>query len=764
MAGPLEGLRVLELATGIAGPYGGRLLAMLGASVVKLEPEGGDPVRRQPVDGRPLAGPSPLHLHLNAGKRLLSREAVELGEQLAWADVVVDGSVRNQLEGTPLDPERLQRDPAAPLLVTTSAWGFEAEDAGRMTDELLVQAAAGVMSATGDPDGPPLRFPGFQTQYFSGAYVAAGALAGLRKPGCRHVDVPWIHAIASGVEASWSRNLHTNFRERPAGPHQLDVFPSGALPCADGFVVPGTIRPTDWLAQCEVYGRPELASDERFRSRRRRRANREELWSTLRPWYAARTRQQIFDAALEAGWALGMVLQGTDVAADPHLAARGFLGDPELSGSGGARAPVRPWLAPGLPVTPLAEIGDGAASAASSERLEAGARRPLDRVRVLEVTQAWAGPFVGRLLGALGADVVKVEGAVRPDGWRVPARFGDLAPDLGRDPDELSVEISPNWNSLNRNKRHCVIDLTKDEGRGVFLDLVRVADVVVANMTARVLPKLRLAYADLAFVNDRIILIHMPALGASGPFRDAAGYGSVVEGMGGFGGLFGAPDEGARISQTYYPDPVAGLHASVAALSMLERRDRTGQGGEVDLSHQETLWLQLGEAIVAAGEGGCVERVGNRVPGTATSGVFPTQDGRFVAVASAEPCDELVRDSERHSCAELLEALRERGAPATEVLHFAEARDSDAMAPAIERVRHAVTRERPYLRVPLRLDGAPVETRLPAPTFDRHTREVLADWLGYGAARIDALAERGAVGGTPDPEALRAFYRMRSRR
>jgi crotonobetainyl-CoA:carnitine CoA-transferase CaiB-like acyl-CoA transferase len=153
-------------------------------------------------------------------------------------------------------------------------------------------------------------------------------------------------------------------------------------------------------------------------------------------------------------------------------------------------------------------------------------------------------------------------------------------------------------------------------------------------MTARVLPKLSVSYDDLRAVNDGIILIHMPALGATGPYRDAAGYGTIVEGMGGFASLFGAPEEGARISQTYFPDPVAGLHASLAVLSMLERRERTGSGGEVDLSHAEVLWLQLGEGIVAAGEAAPIERIGNRMPGLATSGVFPTGDGRWIAVAS----------------------------------------------------------------------------------------------------------------------------------
>ena len=238
MSGPLSGLRVLELATGIAGPYGGRLLAMLGATVVKVEPAGGDPARTQPIDGRPVADPGPLFVHLNAGKRLVAALPEER-EAIAWADVVIESRVRRELAGTALEPERLA---GGPTLITTSAWGFESDEAGRCADELLVQAAAGVMGTTGDPDGPPLRFPGFQSQYMAGAYVAAAALAARRLP-ARWIDVSWLGAIASSVEGGWSRNLQTDWRQPPGGAHQLEVYPSGALPCADGFVVPGTIRP-----------------------------------------------------------------------------------------------------------------------------------------------------------------------------------------------------------------------------------------------------------------------------------------------------------------------------------------------------------------------------------------------------------------------------------------------------------------------------------------------------------------------------------------
>lgn len=766
--GPLAGLRVLELATGVAGAYGGRLLALLGARVVKLEAAGGDPLEAQPIESGALEGLSPLHVHLNTGKRRVRRDRVPLGRALRWADVAIESRVRHELDGTALDPNRLSRLPHPPVLVTTSAWGFEAPDAGIVTDELLVQALSGAMSTTGDPDGPPLRLPGFQAQMLSGAYVAAAALAALRSPGSRHVDVPWVACMASGVEGSWSRNLQTDSREPPGGPHQLGLFPSGALPCADGFVVPGTVRPSDWVAQCGVYERPDLLTDERFRSRGRRTRNHAELWNTLRPWYAARTRDQIFRAALDAGWACGMVVRGTDALVDPHLRARGFLTQQTLPDRSVISQPRRPWLGPDLPAgrarLSVAGEDDGwFESAAYDERPATPPRAPLSGVRVLELTQAWAGPFVGRFLGAFGADVVKVESARRPDGWRGPSPFGLMAPHLDVDPKSFSVEIGPNFNTLNRNKRHCSIDLRHEHGRAVFLDLVGAADVVVANMTARVLPDLRLAYADLAAANPRIILIHMPALGATGPYRGAAGYGTVVEGMGGLGALFGAPEEGARITQTYYPDPVAGLHASVAVLSMLERRERTNEGGEVDLSHQETLWLQLGEALVSASRGRDPERMGNAVPGAATSGVFPTNDGRWVAVSSSVACDDLVAESDHETADALLTALAERGARAVPVLHFAEARDAEPMRRWIEHLHHPVTLERPYLRVPLTVDGARLDSRRPSPLFDQDTDEVLKEWLGLDPDEIGALRLTDAVGGAPDPDGLRDFYLKRSR-
>ncbi len=750
-APPLDGVRVLELATGIAGPYGGRLLAMLGASVVKVEPGAGDPARWLQVDDVPLVGPSPVYLHLNAGKRNVAAAAFELSLALDWADVVIDSKVRAQRSAGPLDPALLRARPGAPHLVSATAWGFEAAEPGSVGDELLVQAVAGVMGVTGDPDGAPLRFPGWQSQYLTGAYVAAAALGAIRADAPQHVDLSWLACLATGVEASYSRYLQRRRSDQRGGAHPPHLYPSGALPCADGYVVPGTVRLYDWLTQCEIYGREDLLEDPRFRRREARAAHAAALWDEIGPWYAAHSRHEIFELAIARQWALGMIMTGRDTLADRHLGERGFLG--KIGSAGGDFvAPVRPWLAPGLPVESqrVAETGaDDPSWCAEGSVRSRPQRSPLEQLRVLELTVAWAGPFVGRYLGALGADVVKIEAGERPDGWRGPHKPGSVLPrgEARTDAEELSLDVAPNFNSLNRNKRALALDLKSPEGRALCLELVAQVDVVVANFTQRVLPTLGLDYAELRRANPGVVLLNMPALGASGPYREAAGYGSIIEGMGGFASRFGGEKEGARVSQTFYPDPVAGIHGVVAVLAALAARDRDDAGAELDLSQQEVLWLLFGESIVtASGQGRDVGRLSNREPGAATSGVFPTADGDWVAVVSERDCDGLVSSSRERKSVDFVQEVRAAGGRAEVVLDFHASCLDPRMRPWLESVEHPVTGTISSLRVPLRVDGMYVDTRRPAPVFDQHTEQVLSDWIQCPERRMLGLRSVGVLG------------------
>ncbi len=723
---PLAGLRVLELADGIGGPYAGRLLAMLGATVVKVEPPNGDPARRKQVDDIELqpGETSALYVHLNAGK--LNVAAAD-APPLSWADVVVHNRVRSQLAGTELDPTR-PADADHPLLVTVTAWGFDADDPGSIEDELLVQAASGAIAATGNVGEAPLRLPGWQAQYQAGATAAVGVLAALRLPGTRHVDVPWIAALEVGMELEFADRLMAQRSRGPSGPFPPAGFPGGALPCKDGHVCPGSYRDVDWEMQSIFYEMPELYEDPRFNSRAARAQRVEELWEIIKPWYASKTKREIFQYCLDSPWTVGMVMTGTDALADQHLAARETFGTLETT-QGPVRAPVRPFRMPGVPVPDQRVRVSGESRAPSGPRPKV-ARPPLDGLRMLELTVAWAGPFVGNFLGALGMDVIRLE-AVRPfEGYRLLRLHPDSDPPNVREMRGTRewLEASNLFCAVNRNKRGLALDISGEQGQEVFRDLAKNVDVVLCNFTERVMPNLGLGYDVLKQLNEDIVVVRMPAFGTTGPYSHCAGYALVVEAMGGFAARWGYPEEGARVSDTYWPDSVAGTHAALAVMSAIERRDRTGLGCEVDFSHMDVMWSQLAEGIIVADRRGSdIGRMGNREPGVADSGIFPAADGGWEA------------------------RVQGRTRPVLDVLA---ASVDPSLAYRFETVDRDTIGKVTELRAPVIVDSKPTVTRRPAPHFDQHSDEVLAEVAGYDAAHIAELRDNKTVGGQlPVPKA-----------
>lgn len=695
--------------------------------MVKVEPSGGDPARTAPVDDVPVNGVSPLFVHLNAGKRITTDSDVDWDAAIGWADIVLDDRVGRQVRNTPLDPDALAHRGTVRVLATATAWGFDADDPGRLDEELLVQAASGALTATGDAGREPLRLPGWQSQYLAGGYALAGALACLSDGGFHHVETTWAGAMLTGVEAGLCAYLYQEDRPDDAGRQggfQVGAFPAGAWRCADGHVVPGTVRPVDWPLQCKVYGRPELADDERFRTPMARNENREALIAEIQAWLDAHGKREIFEAGLEEGWAVAMVMTAADALDDPHLADRRFVSDL----AGGGKIAGRPWRSAEIPENETVEVREAGRIRFPAPEEEGGFRgADVAGLKVLELTWAWAGPFVGRFLGTRGADVVRVETGGRPDAWRTRMRWRDVGTPVpeGVDPDDYTWDAAALFNTLNRNKRAVSVDLSHADGREVFVRLVRQADLLVVNMGHSVLADRGVEDDVLAAVDDGLVVLTMPALGATGPYRAMPGYGMLMEGMGGLSARFGYDDEGARASSTYYPDAVAGLHGVVASLAALAARDSTGRGTVIDLSQQEVTWLQMGESIVLRSlEGRETGRLGNREPGLPDSG-FERDNGGWRAVLDNDRAVPFLtwRDAYRNA------VLAERG--------------------LVERVGHPVTGERAYLSVPVTIDGAPLATRRRAPTFDEHTDEVLQEWAALPSADVAALRASEAVGTRP---------------
>ncbi len=737
----------METATGVAGPYAGRLLAMLGATVVKVEPPDGDPARVHPVDDQPDEGLSPLFVHLNAGKQNVEQVDAD------WAQVVIDDRIRADI-----DPAELV---SGPKLISVTAWGVDGPSSGRIEDELIVQAESGFLGFNRDPGAGPLRLPGWPAQYMAGAVAAVGAMAALRGDE-QHVDVSWLAAFLGSTELAYADALHCERPRDPVGAHPPSSFPSGAIPCADGFVAPGSIRAIDWEMQCLFYERPDLIEDPEYTSRQRRVAHVDELWDIIRPWYDAKTKREIFQLALDTPWAVGMIMTPTDALDDPHLSERQFLQSIETA-AGPVDGIGTVWRGEGLPAGPLrvsergadAAPGQGVAADTAGDAVPELDLKRLDGLRLIEMTVAWAGPYVGNLLSPLGVDVVKLEAQNPFDGWRAlrPYDHGMRPGQKEMVEDNRFFEASGLFNSLNRGKRGCVLSLAAEEGRQVFLDMLGSVDAIVANFSAHVLPSLGLDWETLKKANPGLVVVRMPAFGIDGPYSDAAGYGSIVEAMGGIGQRQGYDHEGARISNIYYPDPVAGVHATTALLAGLHRRDVTGAGGEIDMSHQEATWSLHGDALILASQHGRdVGRMGNREPGVPTSGIFETKDG-WVAVVGPESCRAVVDAAGEQATADVIATIVDGGGSAVEVLDPWTAPQAEPVASMLETVEHPVTGSVRHVASPFLLDGRRPTTTGPAPLFDQHTDEVIAELAGYDESKLTELRQAEVIGGELPPPA-----------
>lgn len=254
--------------------------------------------------------------------------------------------------------------------------------------------------------------------------------------------------------------------------------------------------------------------------------------------------------------------------------------------------------------------------------------RPLDGLRIVDLTVAIAGPVATSLLADLGAEVIRVEPPF-PRPLHV-----DIAPLVADAPDRPYNRIV-SYNDLHRAKRALTLDLSKPEGRDVLLHLVGESDAVIENMSPRVLPSLGLGYEQMRTAKRGIVLVSMPAFGSTGPLRDRVSYGPGIDAMSGLAHLTGYPDRGPMQLANYYCDYNAGALGAFAAIAAIRHRDRTGEGQHVELSMLEGELQVVGEALLDYTMNGRVQqRRGNDHPSMSPHGVYLCAgDDRWIAIA-----------------------------------------------------------------------------------------------------------------------------------
>jgi crotonobetainyl-CoA:carnitine CoA-transferase CaiB-like acyl-CoA transferase len=396
-------------------------------------------------------------------------------------------------------------------------------------------------------------------------------------------------------------------------------------------------------------------------------------------------------------------------------------------------------------------------------------------IRVVDLSMGWAGPLCGRHLADNGAEVIKVESCRHFDWWRGWEATQAFIDDNG-------AEKSPAFNMVNRNKFGITLDLVHDTGKALLKRLVAVSDVVIENYSSGVLPKLGLDYPALRAVNGELIMMSMPAFGATGSWRDYRAYGSTVEHASGLPHLNGAPDWPPTMQHVAFGDPVAGLNAAAALLIALRHRHRTGAGQYLDLSQAECLFpLAVHGILEQSATRRPPPRLGNRSRSAVPRGVFACRgDDEWVTIdvqteAQWQALQALVPALARFG--ELADRLREVDAIEAVVATWTATQTPDAVAQRLQRAsipaavlaaasrltrdpqlqarRFWTLRERAHVGITPQpaaayRDGAePYPIERAAPTLGEHNRRILGELLGLDAAAIAALQADGIIGDRP---------------
>ena len=494
----LEGVRVVELAGDIAGPYVGKLFADAGADVVKVEPAAGDQLRRWRSGA--------LFDFLNTSKRSVvgGIEDEEIFELCCAADVVVE---EGRPGAFPLDAVHARN--AQLVVVSITPYGQTGPWAGRPATEFTLQAWCGSTGGRGMPERPPLAAGGRIGEWVAGAYAGVAALAALtaaQRDGVgEHVDVAWLDAMCL------SMNTYTSVFAELSGwpplprPTRTVEIPSIEL-TADGYVSFTTNSHQQFHDFLTLIERPDKADDEDLFNALSRFKRRDEAWEMIRAYTRVRSTAELLERATLLRVPCGPVGNGAAVTGFDQFVERGVFVENPKRRFVQPRVPYRISGVASRPLAPAPGVGehDGAIDwtprAETTARSVEGARPlPLAGMRVLDCTAWWAGPAAGHALACLGADVIKVESTKRPDLMRYTS--------VHRPGTDQWWEYGPLFHGANNNKRAITLDLTQAEGRDLLLALLASADVILDNFTPRVMENFGLTWDVVHAANRRDVHI-----------------------------------------------------------------------------------------------------------------------------------------------------------------------------------------------------------------------------------------------------------------
>jgi crotonobetainyl-CoA:carnitine CoA-transferase CaiB-like acyl-CoA transferase len=773
--GPLHGLRVIDL-TDDTGRFASKLLAECGASVARIGQAGSGPAMRE-KDAQHRGGL--LDWWYDSGKLRLDVDLDTAPGRSSYrrlteqADLIIETERPGRLADLGIDHPDLVTGNERLVQVSLTPFGRTGPRRLWRTSDLVASALGGVLSVSGLPDQPVNPW-GRQALNLAGFVAAISGLAGVRAARVTgsgsHVDVSIHESVCTSIEQLffqyWFDDVlpFPKIAPRQASLHWLRVYE--VVPARDGWVMvtpaPNPASLLNWMVEEGFSEAVDLTN----RPLEEVLGNVDAIMRTMASFARDRDATELFHEAQRRRIAFGAVDSVPRVADNPQHRHRGFFravdwpGTPVTLPGPVARFHGSPAPAPRSPgeVTDVEDLLTEWQDGISSPKGERTLGKPLEGVRVLDLSHVLAGPMCTRVLGDLGADVLKVQTTER----------ATLVNDPGH----------PYFYVWNRSKRAVSLNMKDRRSIDVVKQLVQRSDVLIENFAAGVLDRWGLSYEQISAWNPGIIYLSMSmsGCGSEGPWSELVTYAPTIHALAGVTHLSNPPGRGDVGPGFSLNDHAAGLSGAYSVLAALIDRLATGNGQHIDIAQMETGSYLIGPALLDfLTNGREAQPIGNRDPfdQLVPNECYPTADGGWLAITCW--CDEdwarvvdacgLAADPQMKTVGGRLERadevdallaewagtvtseegqelLQAAGVPAGKIQN---AEDLMADPQLVDRALwhtfdHAVFGPRPHDRYPAVWSTGDLDPYLPSPAYvGEHNFEIYGELLGLDEV---AIAER----------------------
>ena len=648
-AGPLAGLTVLEAGERLAVTACGSVLAGLGAQVSAARSE--DDYRKKFP---------PLHADR---KRFVAGEIADTLR--TQADIV--------LVSSDVSPRSTSCRSQRQILCDITAYGSSGPMAGVAHADCLLQAVTGLADTTGEPDAPPAlcAFPAIEgiAALYATAGVLTAVLARNRTGRGQSIEI----ALFDCAFSTLATFIPFHFIGKPvtrSGNRHVLASPWNIYRASDAWLVICTGSDDQWLRLCDVLERPDLAEDSRLKRGPDRVLHRAIVDEAVQGWIA-RLDAAAAAAALEArGVAAGPVVAANALSQEPNIRHRGLYSER------GLQSAIR-YFSPST--RQLAARPDHPSTQAPAFEEQTG-QLPLAGLKVIELGQYTTAPFVARHLGALGADVLKIE-----------PPSGDATRAWPPQRDGLGYFFSLS----NSDKRSYRLDLRAHEGRARFAELLAAADVLVENLKPGSLEKFGFDAKRRMDINPRLVYCAISGFGADSAYPGRPAFDTVIQAMSGIMDSIRQNDRPQKAGISL-ADILGGLFALAGTLSALVDRAASGLGAALDISMQDAAaWITQWSGYAS---------------GPTPVEIVRCSDGYVVAITATREALESFREQTR---AQAVDRLRRRGFEAAAVLSVDEVVRSDQAhsRQVLVQVRDSADRDWHVFNTPIRLSLTPGRVR-----------------------------------------------------